>query len=196
MVPGPGAGHEQDAAFPLQILGVHGGVLVFGGDRRGRGHQALLDADDRDRLELQALHRVHGSGPDGLGVRPAAQRDRRDAVGLQRLARLAHQAGGPGRHADGIRLDACGKPRANSFGKKIEFLGPGGGQPALRARAVHRRPVAQQGVHLAVQADHRLGPEQRHRPGQDLLRGPVVQGQPPAPPRTLIRRLARETRLA
>ena len=54
--------------------------------------------------------------------------------------------------------------------KKIEFLGPGGGQPSLRARAVHRRPVAEQGVHLAVQAGHRLGAEQRHRPGQDLLR--------------------------
>ena len=88
----------------------------FRGDRRGRGNQALLDADDRDGLELQALHRVHGAGPDGLGVRPAAQRDRRDAVGLQRLARLAHQAGGPGRHADGMRLDAGGKPRADSFG--------------------------------------------------------------------------------
>ena len=53
---------------------------------------------------------------------------------------------------------------------------------ALRARAVHRRPVAQQGVRLAVQAGHRVRPEQRHRPGQDLLGGPVVQGQPPAPP--------------
>ena len=182
VVPGPGAGHEQDAAFPLQVLGVRGGVLGFRGDRRGRGNQALLDADDRDGLELQALHRVHRARPDGLGVPPAAQRDRRDAVGLQRLARLAHQAGGPGRHADGMRLDAGGEPRANPFGKKFEFLGPCGGHPSLRARAVHRRPVAEQGVHLAVQAGHRVRPEQRHRPGQDLLGGPVVQRQPPAPP--------------
>ena len=34
MVPGPGAGHEQDAAFPLQVLGVRDGVLAFRGDRR------------------------------------------------------------------------------------------------------------------------------------------------------------------
>ena len=46
---------------------------------------------------------------------------------------------------------------------------------------MHGRPVADQRVHLAVQAGHRVRPEQRHGPGQDLLGGPVVQGQPPAP---------------
>ena len=56
-----------------------------------------------------------------------------------------------------------------------------GGQPLLRARPVHGRPVADQRVHLAVQAGHRVRAEQRHGPGQDLLGGPVVQGQPPAP---------------
>ena len=108
MVPGPGAGHEQDAAFALQVLGMGGGVLGFRGDRRWFGNQALLDADDRDGLELQALHGVHGSGPNGLGTTPAVQRDRRDAGRLQRLTRLADQAGGSGRHADGMGLEACG----------------------------------------------------------------------------------------
>ena len=37
MVPGPGAGHEQDAALPLQVLGVGDGVLAFRGDRRWPG---------------------------------------------------------------------------------------------------------------------------------------------------------------
>ena len=50
------------------------GVLVFRGDRRWFGNQALLNADDRDGLELQALHRVHGADPDGLRAAAAAQR--------------------------------------------------------------------------------------------------------------------------
>ena len=77
MVPGPGAGHEQDATFPLQVLGMRDGVLAFRGDRRRVRNQALLDADDRDGLEFQALHRVHGSGPNGLRAAAAVQRDRR-----------------------------------------------------------------------------------------------------------------------
>ena len=105
MVSGPGAGHEQDAAFPLHVLGMGDGVLGCRGDRGWFGNQALLDADDRDRLELQALHRVHGAGPDGLRAARAVQRGRRDAVGSQRLAGLPNQAGGPRRHANGLRLD-------------------------------------------------------------------------------------------
>ena len=110
MVPRAGAGHEQDAAFPLQVLGVRDRIFAFRGDRRWFGNQTVLDADDRDGLELQALHRVHGSGPDRLRAAAAAQRDRHDAVSLQHLARLANQAGGPGGHADGLRLDAESEP--------------------------------------------------------------------------------------
>jgi len=61
VVPGPGAGHEQDAAFPLQVLGMRDGVLAGRGDRRWIWDQSLFNADDRDGLELQALHRVHGA---------------------------------------------------------------------------------------------------------------------------------------
>ena len=66
MVACPGTGHEQDTAFPAQVLRVSDGVFAFRGDRRWFGNQALLHADDRDGLELQALHRVHGTGPDTL----------------------------------------------------------------------------------------------------------------------------------
>ena len=100
----------------------------------------------------------------------------------QRLAGLPHQAGGSGGNPDGVRLDASRQPRADPFGKESEFLGAGGGEAQLRALAVHRGAVAEQGVDLAVQAGHRICPEQRHRPGQDLLGRPVVQGQLPAPP--------------
>ena len=72
VVPGAGTGHEQDAAFPLQVLGMRDGVLAFRGDRRRFRNQALLYADHRDGLELQALHRVHGAGPDGLRAASAA----------------------------------------------------------------------------------------------------------------------------
>ena len=75
-----------------------------------------------------------------------------------------------------------GQPRADPFGKETELFATGLPPPAAAGRAVHRGPVAEQGVHLAVQAGHRIRPEQRYRPGQDLLGGPVVQGQPPAPP--------------
>ena len=85
-----------------------GGVLGRRGDRGWFGDQAALDADDRDGLELQALHRVHRAGPDGLSAAPAVQRDRHDAGGLERLACLADQGGGPGGHADRMRLDAGG----------------------------------------------------------------------------------------
>ena len=64
MVPGPGAGHEQDAAFPLQVLSVGDGIFAFRGNRRWFGDQALLDTDDRDGLELQPLHHVHRPGSD------------------------------------------------------------------------------------------------------------------------------------
>jgi hypothetical protein len=92
----------------LQVQGVGGSVLGWRGDRGWFGDQTLLDADDRDGLELQAFHRVHGSGPNGLGVAPPVQRDRLDARDPQRLACLAYQGSGPGGHADGMRLDAVG----------------------------------------------------------------------------------------
>ena len=66
MVPGPGTGNEQHAAFPLQVLGMGDGVLALRGDRGWFWNQALLDADDRDGLELQALHSVHGACLDSL----------------------------------------------------------------------------------------------------------------------------------
>ena len=34
VIPGPGAGDEQDAAFPLQVLGVRKDVLACWGERR------------------------------------------------------------------------------------------------------------------------------------------------------------------
>ena len=106
MVPGSGTGREQDAAFPLQVLGMGDRVFAFRGDRRWFRNQALFHADDRDGLELQAFHRVHGADPDGLRVAPAPQGDRHDAVGFQRLTCLANQAGRAGRYPDGLRLDA------------------------------------------------------------------------------------------
>ncbi len=181
MVPGPGARDEQDAAFPLQVLSIGEDVLGFRGNGSRFRDQPLLDADNRDGLELQALHGLHGAGPDGRGAIPPAQRGRRDADGGQRLTSLADQGGGPGGHADRMRLDAGRNPRANPFGEKTELLGPAGRLPGLGARAVHGRAVAEQRVDLAVQTGHRLGSEQRHRPGQDLLGGPVVQGQPVTP---------------
>ena len=144
VIPGPGAGDEQDAAFPLQVLGVREGVLGLRGDGARFRDQALLHADDGDGLELQALHGVHRAGPDGRDMAPAAQRGGGDAGGLQRLARLADQGGGSGGHADGMGLEAGRKPRANPFGKKAELLGPAGRLPRLRARAVHGRAVAEQ----------------------------------------------------
>jgi hypothetical protein len=44
-------------------VGVGDGVFAFRGDRRWLGDQ--VHADDRDGLELQALHGVHGADPDG-----------------------------------------------------------------------------------------------------------------------------------
>src|SRR6185437_5306604 len=52
VVAGPGARHEQHAALPLEVLGVRGGILGDRGERRRGGDRAVLDADDRDRLEL------------------------------------------------------------------------------------------------------------------------------------------------
>ena len=52
MVPGPGTGREQEAALPLQVLGVGDRVFAFPGDRRWFRNPALLHADDRDGLEL------------------------------------------------------------------------------------------------------------------------------------------------
>jgi hypothetical protein len=89
---------------------------------RGLGNQAALYSDDRDGLELKPLHRVHGSGPHRLRVVAFAQRDRRDAVGLQHLACLANEAGGPGRHADGLRFDAECEPRPDLIGEKAELF--------------------------------------------------------------------------
>ena len=83
MIPGAGTGHEQDAAFPLQVLGMRDGILAFRSDRRRFGHQALLNSDDRHGLELQALNRVHDADPDGLRAAAAARRDRHDAVRFQ-----------------------------------------------------------------------------------------------------------------
>ena len=91
--------------FPLHVLGMGNGVLGCRGDRGWFGNQALLDADDRDRLELQALHRVHGAGPDGLRAARAVQRGPSRCRHYQRLAGLPNQAGGPGHHANGLRLD-------------------------------------------------------------------------------------------
>ena len=46
MVPGPGTGNEQHAAFSLQVLGMGDGVLAVRSDRGWFGNQALLDADE------------------------------------------------------------------------------------------------------------------------------------------------------
>ena len=129
VIPGAGAGHEQDAAFPLQVLGMRDGVFAFWGDRRWIRNQALFNADNSDGLEFQAFHRVHGVGAHGARPAAAAQRDRHDAVGFQRLACLANQAVGPGRHADGLRLDADLQPRADPLGKKSEFFARGSRPP-------------------------------------------------------------------
>ena len=164
------------------------------GDRRCFRNQALLHADDRDGLELQPF--IACMVPAGRpACRPAPQGNRHDAVGFQRLTCLANQPGRAGRHPDGSRLDAGTRPRADPFGQNSEFSGPGG-RHQLRTLAAHGRPVAKQRVDLAVQADHRVGAEQRHRPGQDLLGGPVARDSRRLRPRTLICRLASETRLS
>src|SRR6202012_2573861 len=88
VVAGPGAGDKQDAAFALQVLVVGGGVLGNGSDGEGGGDLACLDADDRDGLEFQALHGVHGPGPDGLGRPAAGGREGGDDPGLEDLLRF------------------------------------------------------------------------------------------------------------
>ena len=158
------------------------GILIVRGDGRRVRDQALLDADHRHGLELQALHGVHSAGPDARRTAPAADRGGVEAIRFERLAGLPHQASGSGRNPDGARLRSGRQPRADPFGKESEFLGPGGGVAHLRSLAVHRGSVAEQGVDLTVQAGDGVGAEQRHRPGQDLLGGAVVQGQLPAPP--------------
>ena len=152
MVTCPGTGHEQHAALPLEVLDVRQRILILRGEGRRIRDHALLDADHRDGLELQALHGVHGAGPDPSRPASAADRRRVDAIRFQSLAGLAHQAGGSGRHPDRVRFEADRQPCADPFGKESEFLAAGGGETHLRVLPAHRGAVAEQGVDLAVQA--------------------------------------------
>jgi hypothetical protein len=68
----PRAGHEQHAPFPQQILLVHDLIGVGWRHGGGGGNLAVLDADDRDGLEFEALHAVHGPHPDLVGGGPGA----------------------------------------------------------------------------------------------------------------------------
>ena len=130
--------------------------------------------------ELQALHAVHGAGPDRAPGAVGAEGEGRDAGGLEGLARRLDHAAGPGGHADGVRFDAGIQPAADPLHEGVEFVLAGGGAGNVGAVAVHGGAVAEQTVGLPVQAGDRCGPEQRDRPGEDLRGGPVVHRQPPA----------------
>src|ERR1700749_2815938 len=52
---------EEQAPFPLQVLRVRDRVLGRVGQRRRRGHDPVRHTDHGDRLELEALHAVHGA---------------------------------------------------------------------------------------------------------------------------------------
>jgi len=149
VVPCPGARDEQDAPLALQILSVSERVLAGGSQRGERGHRALLHADDGDGLELQALHSVHGPGADPVLRALRRQREGGNARGLERIAGLMGQAGGPGGYADGMGLDTGVQPGEYAFCQFGQFLLAGGCGADQRAAAAHGRAVAGQGVRVA-----------------------------------------------
>ena len=98
---------------------------------------ALLDADHRDRLELQALHAVHRPGPDSFGGALGRQGHGAYADGLQRFPGLVGQVASSGSHPDRVRLDARAHPGTNPLGQRHEPLVAGCGREHLRPAAVH-----------------------------------------------------------
>ena len=68
LLPGTGTGHEEQAAFALQILLMRERILLSRCDDRCRWHEMLVHADDGDTPELHAFHAVHVPTPTSESV--------------------------------------------------------------------------------------------------------------------------------
>ena len=138
MVAGAGAGDEQDAALPLQILGVRDRILIRRGDCRFCRNQPLLHTNHGYSLKLQSFHAVHSAGPDCLLAAWTRQGSGGEAGRFECVTCLTGQPAGPGSDPDRMRLDAGVQPRTNPFGKRGEFFFGCG--HALRCRGWSGRP--------------------------------------------------------
>src|SRR5690348_14023074 len=84
---------------------------------------------------------------------------------------------GPGGDAYSVRLDAGILPDTYLPSEGGKLVLAAGRALHRGAAAVHGGAIANQAVDLTVQPGDRGGPEQRHRPGQDLRSRPVVHRQ-------------------
>ena len=143
VVAGAGAGHEQDAALPLQILGVGDGVLARRGDRGGGRDLPCSTPITATAWNSRPFMPCMVPTRTACLLPLAAERDRRDAVRLERVAGLAGQVGGPGRHPDGMRLDPASSQERIRSARKVSSssrVRPSAAAGAGRAWGTGSRP--------------------------------------------------------
>jgi hypothetical protein len=114
VVAGAGACDEQDTAFALEVLSVCGGVLSGGCDCRRGGDGVFLHADAGDRLELQALHGVHGADPCRILAVMGGECTGGDMGGLECFPGGTGDLVGPGGYPDDVKFDADIEPGADN----------------------------------------------------------------------------------